>query len=63
MSLGSPKLAAGSFPLAPMVTQMVKISPAVQETWVLSPGQEDLLEEGMGTSILESRLYIVTLLI
>ena len=52
MSLGSPKLAAGSFPLAPMVTQMVKISPAVQETWVLSPGQEDLLEEGMGTSIL-----------
>ena len=22
------------------------------ETWVLSPGQEDLLEEGIGTSIL-----------
>ena len=52
MSLGSPELAAGSFPLAPLVTQMVKISPAMRETWVLSPGQEDFLEEGMGTSIL-----------
>ena len=51
-SLGSPELAAGSFPLAPLVTQMVKISPAMRETWVLSPGQEDLLEEGIGTSIL-----------
>ena len=52
MSLGSPELAAGSFPLAPLVTQMVKISPAMRETWVLSPGQEHLLEEGIGTSIL-----------
>ena len=51
-SLGSPELAAGSFLLAPLVTQMVKISPAILETWVLSPGQEDLLEEGKGTSIL-----------
>ena len=51
-SLGSPELAASSFPLAPLVTQMVKISPAMWETWVLSPCQEDLLEEGMGTSIL-----------
>ena len=52
MSLGSPEVAAGSFPLAPLVTQMVKISPAMRETWVLSPGQEHLLEEGIGTSIL-----------
>ena len=51
-SFGSPELAAGSFPLAPLVTQMIKISPAMRETWVLSPGQEDLLEEGIGTSIL-----------
>ena len=28
---------------------MVKISPTMQEAWILSPGQEDLLEEGMGT--------------
>ena len=40
-------LAAGSFPLAPLVTQMVKISPAMRETWVLSPGQEDPLEKEM----------------
>ena len=51
-SLGSPELAAGSFPLAPLVTQMIKISPAMRETWVLSPGQEHLLEKGIGTSIL-----------
>ena len=28
---------------------MVKISSTMQEAWILSPGQEDLLEEGMGT--------------
>ena len=38
--------------------QMVKKSPAVQETWVLSLGQEDLLEKGMAThsSILAWRM-------
>ena len=52
MSPGSPELAAESFTQAPLVTQMVKISPAMRETWVLSPGQEHLLEKGIGTSIL-----------
>ena len=28
---------------------MVKNLPAMQETWVLSPGQEDPLEKGMAT--------------
>ena len=28
---------------------MVKISPAMWETWVISPGQEDPLEEEMAT--------------
>ena len=32
-----------------LVTQMVKNLPAVQETWVQSLGQKDLLEEGMAT--------------
>jgi len=38
--------------------QMIKKSPAVQETWVLSLGQEDLLEKGMAThsSILAWRM-------
>ena len=31
------------------VAQMVKKSPALQETWVQSLGQEDPLEEGMAT--------------
>ena len=30
-----------------MVAQIVKNLPAIQETWVLSLGQEDLLEKGM----------------
>ena len=51
-SLGSPELAAGSFPLAPLMAQMVKISSAMQVTWVLYPSQQDLLEEGMGANIL-----------
>ena len=33
----------------PMVIQMVKNPPVMQETWVQSPGQEDPLEEGMAT--------------
>ena len=32
-----------------LVAQMVKNPPAVRETWVLSLGQEDPLEEGMAT--------------
>ena len=34
---------------ASLVAQMVKNLPAVQETWVQSLGQEDLLEKGMAT--------------
>ena len=32
-----------------LVAQMIKNSPAMQETWVLSVGQEDPLEKGMAT--------------
>ena len=32
-----------------LVAQMVKNSPAMQETWVQSLGQEDPLEKGMTT--------------
>ena len=32
-----------------MVTQMVKNLPAMQETWILSLGQEDPLEKGIAT--------------
>ena len=35
--------------MAPLVAQMVKNSPAMQETQVWSLGQEDPLEEGMVT--------------
>ena len=37
---------------------MVKNLPAVQETWVQSMGQEDLLEKGMAThsSVLAQRI-------
>ena len=31
------------------MAKMVKNLPAIQETWVLSLGQEDPLEEGMAT--------------
>ena len=43
---------------APLVAQTVKNLPATQETWVLSLGQEDLLEKGMTThsSILTRRI-------
>ena len=34
---------------APLVSQMVKNLPAMQETWVRSLGQEDPLEEEMAT--------------
>ena len=34
---------------ASLVAQVVKNSPAVQETWVQSQGWEDPLEEGMAT--------------
>ena len=36
---------------ASLVAQMVKNLPVVWETWVHSLGWEDLLEEGMATSI------------
>ena len=41
-----------------LVTQLVKNLPAMQETWVGCQGQEDPLEEGMGThsSILAWRI-------
>ena len=41
-----------------MVAQTVKNQPAMQETWVLSLGQEDSLEKGMAThsSILAWRI-------
>ena len=44
--------------LASLVAQVVKDLPAMQETWVQSLGQEDLLEEGMAThsSILAWRI-------
>ena len=44
--------------LAPLVAQMVKTLPAMQETWVPSPGGEDPLEEEMAThsSILAWRI-------
>ena len=32
-----------------LVAQMVKHQPTIQETWVQSLGQEDLLEEEMAT--------------
>ena len=40
------------------MTQTVKNLPAMRETWVLSLGQEDLLEKGMAThsSILAWRI-------
>ena len=43
---------------ASMVAQLVKNLPAMQETWVRSPGWEDPLEEGMATlfSILAWRI-------
>ena len=59
ISLASPAL-AGSFFTASLVAETVKNSPAMQETWVPSPDQEDPLEEGMAThsSILAQRLYL-----
>ena len=43
---------------ASLVAQMVKNPPAIQKTWVQSPGWEDPLEEGMAThpSILAWRI-------
>ena len=43
---------------ASLVAEMVKNLPAMQETWVLSLGQEDPLEQGMAThsSILAWRI-------
>ena len=35
--------------MSPLVAQMVKNLPAMQETWVRSLGPEDLLEKGMVT--------------
>ena len=35
--------------IALMVAQLVKSLPAVQETWVQSPGQEDPLEKDIAT--------------
>ena len=45
-------------PHLPLVAQTVKNPPAVWETWVLSLGGEDPLEEGMAThsSILAWRI-------
>ena len=48
----------GINPRASLVAQMVKNPPAMWETWVLSLGWEDPLEEGMAThsSILAWRI-------
>ena len=45
-------------PRASLVTQTVKNLPAMQETWVQSPGGEDPLEKGMAThsNILAQRI-------
>ena len=47
---------------ASLVAQMVKDLPAMQETWVLSLGLEDLQEESMAThsSILACRIPMDT---
>ena len=44
----------------PLVAQTVKNPPAMQETWVLSLGWEDPLEEGMAThsSVLAWRIFM-----
>ena len=44
--------------MASLVAQLVKNLPAMQETWVPSPGWEDPLEKGMAThfSILAWRI-------
>ena len=44
----------------PLVVQLVKNLPAMQETWVQSLGQEDPLEKGMAThsSILAWRVLM-----
>ena len=49
---------ASAFCGASLVTQTVKNLPAMQETWVRSLDQEDLLEKGMATdsSILAWRI-------
>ena len=36
-------------PLASLVAQTVKCLPAMRETWIQSPGQEDPLEKEMAT--------------
>ena len=47
-------------PGLPLVAQVVKNPPALQETWVQSLGWEDPLEEGMATlsSILAWRILM-----
>ena len=59
MSLMPSALVGGFFTTkTSLVAQMVKNLPAVQETWVLSRGQEDPLEKEMAThsSILAWRI-------
>ena len=41
---------------ASLVVQMVKNLPAMREAWVLSLGQEDLLEKGIHSKILAWRI-------
>ena len=48
-SLGGGNESPFQYSLASLVAQMVKNLPAMQETWVLSLGWEDPLEEGMAT--------------
>ena len=52
-------------PRASLVAQMVKNLPAMQETWIQSPDQEDPLENGMATHsiILAWRILSITLLV
>ena len=64
ISLTSPHWQVGSLPLEPpgkpLVAQMVKNLPAMQETWVWSLGWENPLEKGMatGSSILAWRITL-----
>ena len=37
------------YPVASLITQLVKNPPAMRETWVRSPGWEDPLEKGKAT--------------
>ena len=47
MPISTPQSSMSDFVF--LVVQMIKNLPAMQDTWVLSLGQEDSLEKGMAT--------------